>query len=119
MSDTLDFRSPRIDRPNFNKYWNMFLPDIRERENLKQSHLNQLRILCDLSVEYDELHEIIDLEGRTYLSTGRNGDQIKLRPEIQQMNRCVSEVRNYSKMLGLILVADTKFTEKEETNEFD
>ena len=117
MSD-LDFRSPRPDSPNFNQYWNMFLPDIKERENLKQSHLQQLKILCDLSVEYDHLQTIIDLEGRTYLSTGRNGDQIKLRPEIQQINRCVAEIRNYSKHLGLVLFKDTKTNDKEEDNEF-
>jgi hypothetical protein len=115
----LKYRSPKPDKASFNVYWRMFLPDIDTRENLKASHLNQLRILCDLSVEYDELQEIIDLEGRTYLSVGRNGDQIKLRPEIQQLNRCVSEIRNYSKMLGLVLVKDTKMNKEDEKNDFD
>lgn len=121
MSDSIDlkFPSPRPDKESFNRYWAMFLPDIQDRQNLKPSHLNQLRILCDLSTEYDELQDIIDLEGRTYMSTGRNGDQIKLRPEIQQLNRCVSEIRNYSKMLGLLLVKDTKFKDSEEENEFE
>lgn len=115
----LKYPSPKPDKKSFNHYWAMFLPDVHDRENLKSSHLNQLRILCDLSVEYDELQDIIDLEGRTYLSTGRNGDQIKLRPEIQQLNRCVAEIRNYSKMLGLVLVKDTKMNDKDEKNEFD
>lgn len=116
---TIKFPSPKPDKESFNKYWEMFLPDIQDRENLKPSHLNQLRILCDLSVEYDELQEIIDLEGRTYISVGRNGEQIKLRPEIQQMNRCVAEIRAYSKMLGLLLYKDTKTNEDEDENEFD
>lgn len=115
----LKYKSPKPDKDSFNYYWELFLPDIQDRENLKPSHLQQLRILCDLSVEYDELQEIIDLEGRTYMSTGRNGEQIKLRPEIQQLNRCVTEIRNYSKILGLLLVKDTKFNEDEEKNEFE
>lgn len=114
----LKFPSPKPGKPSFNYYWNMFLPDIQDRENLKPSHLQQLRVLCDLSVEYDELQEIIDIEGRTYLSVGRNGDQLKLRPEVQQMNRTVTEIRNYSKMLGLVLYKDTKTNETEEEDEF-
>lgn len=118
MTDSsLKFPSPK-DKASFVRYWGMFLPDIQDRENLKPSHLQQLKILCDLSVEYDELLEIIDIEGRTYLSVGRNGDQIKLRPEISQMNRVVSEIRNYSKILGLVLFKDSKTTKEEEEDEF-
>lgn len=119
MKTELKFASPRPDKESFNHYWEMFLPDIQDRENLKPSHLQQLRILCDLSVEYDELQEILDLEGRTYISDGRNGQQIKLRPEVQQMNRCVSEIRNYSKILGLVLFKDTKTNDNEDKNEFE
>jgi hypothetical protein len=116
----LKYKSPKPDKQSFNYYWGLFLPDVQDRENLKPSHLQQLRILCDLSVEYDELQEIIDIEGRTYVSVGRNGEQIKLRPEIAQMNRVVSEIRNYSKMLGLVLVKDTKFNDDDKPkNEFE
>ena len=119
MSVEIKFPSPKPKKESFTAYWDSFVPDIQDRDNLKSSHLNQLRVLCDLWVEYDELLEIIDLEGRTYVSTGRNGDQIKLRPEIQQLAKCVAEIRNYSKMLGLILVKDAKMTDKEDDNEFD
>jgi hypothetical protein len=111
--------NPPSENENFKYYWNLFLPDIRERENLKPSHLQQLKVLCDLSVEYDTISEILILQGMTYESVGRNGMQIKLRPEVQQKNRVVSEIRNYSKMLGLILVKDTKFNDEGEKNEFD
>jgi phage terminase small subunit len=101
-------------------YWNMFLGDIAERDNLKQSHLYQLKVLCDLCVEYDELKEVIGLMGRTYESTGRNGTQIKLNPEVSHMKSIVTEIRNYSRMLGIVLVKDTKTTKKdEEGGEFD
>ena len=115
---SLDFSCPKPDHEGFKSYWDEFLPSVKERENLKQPHLRQLRILCDLYVELDELQTIIDLEGRTYVSEGRNGIQIKIRPEVSEKNRVVSEIRNYSKMLGLILVKDTQFNDKEEKNDF-
>jgi len=107
------------DKPLFIYYWNMYLEDIKDRDNLKPSHLQQLKVLCDLSVEYDELREILVLQGRTFESEGRNGFQIKLRPEVAQLNRVVSEIRNYSKILGLVLVKDTTTTKEEEANDFD
>lgn len=115
---TLDFTSPKPDKKSFNHYWDIFLPDVSERENLKKSHLQQLRILCDLCVELDELQDIIDIEGRTYESEGRNGVQIKLRPEISEKNRVISEIRNYSKILGLVLFKDNKLTKEEDEDEF-
>lgn len=113
----LKFKNPKPDHAGFTEYWEEFLPDIQDRENLKPSHLQQLRLLCDLYVEYDQMQAIIDLEGRTYWSTGRNGDQLKLRPEVQQLNRVVSEIRNYSKMLGLLLYKDTKTNDVPEEDE--
>jgi hypothetical protein len=117
MSILEKYPSPS-NKESFKRYWEMYLPDIKDRENLKRSHLQQLRILCDMSVEYDELCDILDLEGRTYESVGRNGLQIKLRPEVQQLNKVVTEIRNYSKMLGLILAKDLVSTKEEEENDF-
>jgi hypothetical protein len=112
------FPSPS-EKETFKKYWSMYLCDIKDRENLKPSHLQQLRVLCDLSVEYDELQDILTLQGRTFESEGRNGFQIKIRPEVAQLNRVVTEIRNYSKILGLVLAKDTTTTKEEEPNEFD
>jgi phage terminase small subunit len=112
----LKFKSPKTGPENaaFIEYWEELLPDIQDRDNLKPSHLQQLRVLCDLYVEYDQLQAIISIEGRTYWSTGRNGDQLKPRPEVQLMARTISEIRNYSKLLGLCLYKDTKTNEPEE-----
>lgn len=107
------------EKETFKKYWDMYLSDIKDRENLKPSHLQQLRVLCDLSVEYDELQDILTLQGRTFESEGRNGFQIKIRPEVAQLNRVVTEIRNYSKILGLVLAKDTTSTKEEEPNDFD
>jgi hypothetical protein len=81
------FPSPS-EKETFKKYWNMYLCDIKDRENLKPSHLQQLRV-------------------------------IKIRPEVAQLNRVVTEIRNYSKILGLVLAKDTTTTKEEEPNEFD
>ena len=114
MSELKTIRNPKPDHAGFTEYWEETLPDIQGRENLKPSHLQQLRILCDLLVDYDQMQAIIEVEGRTYMSTGRNGDQLKLRPEVQQLNRVISEIRNYSKMLGLMLYKDTTTTNNDD-----
>lgn len=120
MEDILEkYPSPNPDSEKFTEYWNTLLPDIKDRENLKKSHLIQLKILCSQIVEYDELSEFLLYNGRTYESMGRNGLQIKLRPEVQLIKACVVEIRNYSKMLDLVLVKDKKMTnEEDEKNEF-
>lgn len=109
----LDF-SPPSKSEDFLEYWEAFLPDIKERDNLKTSHLVQLRILCELYVRYDQLAAIIDENGYTFISEGgRNGDQVKARPEVQILGKTISEIRAYSQMLGLQLVKDTAVTKKE------
>lgn len=115
------FPSPKPDRPLFTMYWNKTLPDIAARENLKFSHLQQLQVLCSIYCERDELEETLLLEGRTYISEGRNGTQRKLRPEVGLLKTCYAEIRNYSKMLGLVLVEDKVFNNapEEEKNDFD
>jgi len=119
MTNILERFPAPSEKPLFIYYWNMYLSDIKDRDNLKPSHLQQLKVLCDLSVEYDELRDILTLQGRTFESEGRNGYQIKMRPEVSQLNRVVGEIRNYSKMLGLVLVKDTTTTKEEEPNDFD
>jgi phage terminase small subunit len=118
--EKIDVSPPQHSSEAFLYYWNMFIGDVADRDNLKKSHLYQLRVLCDLCVEYDELKEVIALSGRTYESHGRNGTQIKLNPEVTHMKSIVTEIRNYSRMLGIMLVKDTKLTKKddEEGGEF-
>lgn len=116
---SISFDCPRPEDKAFAKYWEMFVEDVQHRENIKRSHLIQLEVLCDLMLEYEILQKEIRIHGRVYYSVGRNGDQCKLRPEVTQLNRVCGEIRNYSRMLGLVLVKDTTTTEKEDENEFD
>ena len=113
----LDFTPPR-NASDFKKYWNIFLEDIRHRENLKPSHLLQMKILCDLCVEYEDIRANLELTGQTYESVGRNGRQIKMKPEVSQKDRIVADIRAYCKALGLVLAKDTK-SSKEDDNDFD
>lgn len=107
--DILKQYPPPKDNPTFVYQWNSNIAGIVGRDNFKPGHLEQLRLLCDLYVEYENLEFLVKKHGYTYLSVGRNGDQIKMRPEPLQMNRVRSEIRNYSKILGLLLVKDSDF----------
>lgn len=114
----LNMESPRKE-PSFKRYWDNFIGDIKDRPNLKPSHLWQLQVLCDLCVEYDDLREIISLTGRTVSNGGgRNGNVSHIVPEVLQLNKVLIEIRNYSRMLDLVLVKDTKTKAEEEDNEF-
>ena len=110
---------PPSKTPRYKRLWATHLKDIKNRDNLKETHLLQMDILCKLYIEADELMALIDIHGRTYEVIGRNGNQIKPRPEYQMLQRCYSEIKNYSKMLGLVLVKDTATKDEETKNEFD
>jgi phage terminase small subunit len=112
-------RSPK-QHPVFVRMWNKLIPEVISRENFKDGHLHQLEVLCDLYVEYAKLEALIEQWGFTYVSNGgRSGDQIKIRPEVNQMNRVRSEIRSYSKMLGLLLFKDTDVGQDEGAEEWD
>jgi phage terminase small subunit len=112
------YKSPS-DNPVFKKYWQIFLPEIMARPNFKEVHLHQLELLCDLYLEYYNLKAIIELDGYTYVSEGRNGTQVKISPEVQQMNKCRAEIRNYSRMLGIALMKDNEPTVTDEEEEWE
>lgn len=102
----------------FVKRWNKLIGGIVSRENFKIGHLYQLEILCDLYVEYDVLAKFVRTKGYTYAAVGRQGRIIKPYPEVTQMNRVQSEIRSYSKMLGLLLATDRSGESGGEDNEW-
>lgn len=111
------FNSPKNDE-KFKKYWNKYVEDISSRENFRESHLTQLEILCDLHVEYDTLLIVLDLEGTTYVTTGRFGVQVKVHPCVGQKNKVVAEIRAYLKLLGLTLSIDSEEPDNGEEDEW-
>jgi hypothetical protein len=101
----------------FKYYYDIFIADVEDRDNFRESHRLQVEMLADLCVERDKLKTIIDECGYTFFSEGRNGRQEKRRPEVDQYNKVISEIRAYSRMLGLLLVKDNGIVE--ESDEWD
>ncbi len=90
----------------FRKKWKEYIENISARANFNRGHLSQLEILCDLYVEYAELSKFVRVNGYTYEAFGRQGKAIKPYPQVLQMNRVLSEIRNYSKALGMLIKKD-------------
>lgn len=97
---------PPKKHPTFRKRWAEFIENITARENFKVGHLTHLEILCDLYVEYEELQEFIRTHGRSYVSVGRNGEVWKFYPEVGQLNKVSAQIKDFSKMLGIVLKKD-------------
>lgn len=110
------FKAP-VDNEDFKFYWNIFVDDVTKRENFKQGHLQQLRILCKLYTDFDKLSEQIDKEGFTYETDpngeSRYGSQIKVNPACTLRDKTLMEIRQYSKLLKLELLEDKEMNEAE------
>ena len=108
----------------FERYWNLFEPDVIARENFKNGHLEQLKILCKLYQEFYDLTAIIDEKGAVYETDpegeSRYGNQIKVHPACTLRDKTLMEIRQYSKLLGLVLEKDQEKNGKpKEENEWD
>lgn len=101
----------------YEKYWKAFIADIMGRDDFKKGHLKLLEILCQQYEEYFTLNQFLQEHGFTYESEGRNGNQIKPRPEVSMRAACLSEIRNYSRSLGLNLKNGGE-AEEEEVDEW-
>lgn len=104
MSDKKIYGSPFPRKKEYsvaNKYWKLFVEDIRNRTNFNEGMLKNLEILCSLYQEYEELKEIIKSEGYYHLADGRYGVQKKPHPCIAQRNKCLDEIRAFTKILSL------------------
>ena len=111
---------PPVKNTVFERTWNVFIYDVVERDNFRPGHLEQLRVLCNLYAEEEELREILHMTGYTMFSEGgRNGPQEKTRPEVAQLNKTRSEIRAYSQMLGLVLHKDKGVVKKEDEDEWE
>jgi len=108
-----EYPAPKSDK-RFNYYWDRNLGNITSRDNFKQEHLDQLAILCQMYVDCEKIEAVIQEDGMTYESSGRNGKQIKTHPLLTQLNVVRTHIAVYAKMLGLTLNKDTKLRESEE-----
>ncbi len=90
----------------FRRKWKEFIDNVAGRYNFNIAHLSQLEILCDLYVSYESMTKFLRINGLTYETYGRQGRAVKPFPQVQQMNKTLSEIRNYSRILGLLLKKD-------------
>lgn len=90
----------------FRRMWMLFINNVIDRDNFHLGHLETLRILCDLYVEYESLVEFIRKNGRSYCSTGRNGEQWKFYPEVLHLPRVQASIREYCKLMDVVLKKD-------------
>ena len=114
MTQELNIPKPPIKGREFAKYWNQFAPMLLTRANYTDAHLKNLEILCRLYTEYDQLTEIIHKEGYTYSSDGRYGLQIRTRPEVTERKNTMIEIRQYTRLLGIVLVKDDSVNSDED-----
>lgn len=97
----LKYPPPKKD-PRFREKWAQYVENVAGRENFKVGHLNTLEILCDLYTEYEDLREFLRKNGRSYQSYGRQGMIWKFFPEVQLLSRVQADIKEYTKMLGLL-----------------
>jgi len=109
------FSAPKKEK-DFKKYWNIFLPQVVERDNFHIGHLQQLEILCDLYVDYNKLTKFVKINGYSFETEGRYGTTSRPHTEVQVRQKVVGELRAYSKMLGLLL--NKGLPTEEETDEW-
>jgi phage terminase small subunit len=107
------FHAPKKDE-EFIYYWDKLLPQVVKRENFHESHLEQLEILCDLYLDYNRLTEFVKINGFSFMTSGRYGDTSREHVEVKVRQKTVSEIRAYSKLLGLTLSKDDAATDEVE-----
>jgi hypothetical protein len=116
------FKAPIKDK-KFEKYWNLYIGDVTARDNFKLGHLEHLRILCQIMVNFDKLQAQIDRDGFTYETDpdgkSRYGNQVKVNPACTLRDKILAEIRQYSKMLGLLLEKDKVTNEKGDKDEWE
>jgi hypothetical protein len=97
---------PPKKHPTFRRTWMNFVANIMARENFKVGHLQALEILCDLQVEYEQLQAFVRKNGRSYKSVSRGGVVWKLYPEVLQLSKIAVQIKEYMKMMDLVLKKD-------------
>lgn len=101
----LKFPPPK-QNPIFVRKWSLLLDSVVERDNFRKGHLLSLEILCDMYVEYEQISEFLRVNGQTYEADGRQGRIFRTFPQVGQMNKLKLEIRNYLRLLGLVLAKD-------------
>jgi phage terminase small subunit len=112
------YKVPIKKNPEFSRYWKKFLPGVAKRENFQEFHLKNLEVLCTLYIEYDNLTQTIQEEGFSYIAEGRYGVQRKTLPEVTERTKILAEIRQYSRLLGIVLTKDVSQNPNDQENDW-
>lgn len=87
----------------FTKMWNSLLDQLKVKKSFNPNiHLSVLETLCTLYQDQRDLESVIEIAGMTYSpGKGRNGAQLRMRPEVQQLNITRNLIHKYTAMLDL------------------
>lgn len=97
---------PPSNNPLFREKWMLFINNVTSRDNFHVGHLETLKVFCELLVEYAEIKEFLEENGRSYCSIGRSGEVWRLYPEVQHLKKVESSIKDYSKLMDLVLKKD-------------
>ena len=81
--------------------WDDLAPHLDFLGRLKPHFVHTVAEYCIAISRLLELRERIKVHGETYVSKGRNGEQVKNRPEVAQLNEALRWWRSLTGMLGL------------------
>lgn len=81
--------------------WDRLAPQLAMQGRLKAHFVDSVSEYCRALMRMKILREKLEDEGETYIVEGRNGAQIKSRPEVAQLNQTWSNWRNLTAALGL------------------
>lgn len=97
--------SPWDDGVIYTKMWNRFLPYLKSKKDFSpEVHFPLLDILCGLYEEKHGLEQILKTTGLVFhTGEGRNGNQVRIRPEATQLNTVRKDIKHYTALLDLSL----------------
>lgn len=97
---------PPGNNPAFREKWMMFINNVTSRGNFHIGHLETLKVFCELLVEYEEVKDFLSENGRSYCSVGRSGEVWRLYPEVSHLKKIEASIKDYSKLMDLVLKKD-------------
>ena len=109
---------PFPENEKFKYYWELMIDDVKSRSNFSQSHLLQFKLMCDAYCQYDMLKEKVEEEGVMLVKISEKGETFVTNPHVTQLNRVINQIKDYSKMLGLILIKDETKPSDNETDDW-
>lgn len=114
----MNIKPPRKD-PEFVKLWNIYIDDVSKRQNFKESHINQLKILIDAMLDYEALRNFVKEHGFSYSADTKYGPCQKKFAEVDLMHKTMVIVKDYCKALDIKLNKDESLNDNEDDDEWE